>query len=646
MRAWHGSWLVTVVIRRLCHVAPLLLSLTGLLLVGGLGCADRIEGMDTGGLASADGGVRSDDDAAARDAGAASDATFDPDHLAEADCFDFTDDDGDGRVDCDDRGCGTAAICCALGSDRDACCVAQAAAGLDLSACASGDDARLCALGVASFGTSPLTLRDDLGASCTSEPVLVPADNVEADTGLVLGEILDPAVSRIRVGMALGGAAGDGLARIGVGLVADTTQRGRVVPLVAVVLSAGEIRLAIGEVEVPVAELAGSACEAAVPVELIVDPSGSVEVRVEGTSVFMGSLPSLSRSRLAVYGRHGAGDPAAWVSGVTVQRDVCSVLSPERATSPVLFGASPTARLGRVSVARRPGELGRAAVELDGRILPGTEVEGGIRIDDMDNPLVVVDVERTGPDWAAGASDPQLRVTTDGYQLLFAGQDADGSTHLFAMSFSATLGSPSTAVAVLSVDDAAELASGQFIAIDEPTYFERGGHGFLLYRAIATDYTELRIADVSSVLADALAAEAPPSLSSRDATYAEGMSAGVLRRSGDGDGFDRDEIGAARVLDLGDGVVRIFYAGRRGTRWSIGALVTTDLLHYDQVAEGTPLLGPSGAGFDALGVRSPELLAGPVAFGVAELTMYYTASAGTVSSLGLATQAIRVGATP
>src|SRR5690606_8306498 len=132
---------------------------------------------------------------------------------------------------------------------------------------------------------------------------------------------------------------------------------------------------------------------------------------------------------------------------------------------------------------------------------------------------------------------------------------------------------------------------------------------------------------------------------SRDASYAEGPTAGVLRRSGTDDGFDRDEIGAARVLDLGDGVVRIFYAGRRGTRWSIGALVTTDLLHYDQAAGGEPLLGPSGAGFDALGVYSPELLASPVAGGIAQLTMYYTGSAGTVSSLGLATQSIRVGAT-
>jgi hypothetical protein len=618
------------------------------LLFGGVGCAADATDPEGNEAGAGDGGIRALDDASAVD-GASLGGDADPDpglYAPETDCFDFVDDDTDGVVDCADPGCGEQVVCCALGSERAGCCAPQVAASLDLSDCAAGGDIRTCAAGVSTFGTAALSLRADL-AGCDAPSVLVPGDDASADTGVVLPGLLDPAVSRITVSMVVGGTATDGVARVGVALVPDAPLNGRVVPLVGVVLSAGELRVVIGEVELAIARVAEQACPTAVPVELVLDPSGAIEVRANGARIYTGAMPAAARARLAVYGRHGAGDPAAWVGGVSVRRDVCSVLAPERTTTPVLVGAAPGARIGRVSIARRDGEaLGRAAIEIDGRILPATEIAGGIRVDDTENPLVVADVPRAGADWSAGASDPQLRWTGTGYQLLFAGRDADGTSNLFAMSFSAGLGSPTTPAVILSMDEASALASAQFTAIDEPAYFERAGAGYLIYRASTAEYSELRLATLSITLADALASETPPELSSRDASYAEGSLAGVLRRSGTGDGFDRDEIGAARVLDLGDGVVRIFYAGRRGTRWSIGALVTTDLVNYDQAAEGAPLLGPSGAGFDALGASSPELVVSPIVGSVAQLSMYYTASAGTLSSLGLASQAIRVGETP
>jgi len=594
---------------------------------------------DGGGTASVDGSTV--------DGASSIDADIDPGLYApEADCFDFMDDEGDGVTDCADPGCGRAAVCCALGSELEGCCAPQVAASLDLTACSAGDDVRTCAAGVSSFGTAALALRSDL-AGCDAPAVMVPGEDASADTGVILPGLLDPSVSRITVSMIFGGTSSDGLARVGVALVPDAALRGRVVPLVGVVLSAGELRVVIGEVELARARITEQPCPSAVPVELVLDPSGAIEVLANGTSIYTGAMPTAPRARLAVYGRHGAGEPAAWVGGVGVRRDVCSVLAPERSVSPVLVGAAVGARVGRVSIARQELEtLGRAAIEIDGRILPATEIVGGIRVDDTVNPLVIADSARAGADWSGGVSDPQLRWTGSGYQLLFVGQDADGSSNIFAMSFSAGLGSPTPPVVVLTLQDASALAGDQFTGIDEPAYFVRGGQGYLIYRASTADRTELRLATLSVVLEAALADDTPPTLSSRDASYAEAPAAGVLRRSGSGDGFDRDEIGGARALDLGDGVVRIFYAGRRGTRWSIGALVTTDLLHYDQAAEGAALLGPSGAGFDALGVRSPELLVSPVVSGVAQLTMYYTASTGTVSSLGLATQAIRVGEAP
>ena len=79
----------------------------------------------------------------------------------------------------------------------------------------------------------------------------------------------------------------------------------------------------------------------------------------------------------------------------------------------------------------------------------------------------------------------------------------------------------------------------------------------------------------------------------------------VLEPSTDPLAFDRDEV-SAPVAITHAGVTRIYYAGRRGTRWSVGLLLQgTDRTFFRAANDGAAVLTPTGQGPDALGVSSP-----------------------------------------
>lgn len=615
---------------RVCHLVPLALAL-----VAGCRAGDGADRSEAGEI---DGGAGVFDDVGRSDARGVDAPPAPPDDRTEADCFDFADDDGDLAPDCADPGCGVAAICCALGSDAPGCCGGGAFEPLELGACPAGP-AAACLGTATSFGAMAVSLDADDACAPTEVPVaLVPAVSPNADSGLLLPDVLDPRVSRITLRFTLG-RAGAGLGRAAVGLVEDGSVGARVLPLVAVERTEGAVRLMVGEAEVARAGVDG--CDVAV--ELEIQPSGSYRVS-GGSLTSTGVLALPDRARVVIYGRQG--DAArAWVSGVEVRRDVCTRIAPERSAAPVLMGAPSDAVVGRLSVARAvPEAFGRAVVELDGDILPATEIAGGIRVDGLSNPLVPVGSPAAGADWALGASDPQLVAVSGGFLLLFAGLDEDGSSAIFAQRFGPALDAPQPARAVLRSIDA--VIGGGVTGIDAPAYFQDdAGRQFLFFRATLADRTELRFVEIDAPLDTALAESRDIDPTAGEALYADARPApGVVRASGETT-LSRDEIDAPRVIALGDGVIRIFYAGRRGTRWSVGALVTTDLRHFDDVADGEALLSGSGAGFDALGALHPE----PVRVGPAdraELLLYYTGTSGLATALGLAEQAIYVGAAP
>lgn len=76
--------------------------------------------------------------------------------------------------------------------------------------------------------------------------------------------------------------------------------------------------------------------------------------------------------------------------------------------------------------------------------------------------------------------------------------------------------------------------------------------------------------------------------------------------------------------------MRLFFGGRRGTRWSVGVLVSGDR-HTWREPSSRPVLAGSGAGHDALWARHPSAL---IADGRFEL--FYTASNGVALDIGRA----------
>jgi hypothetical protein len=86
-------------------------------------------------------------------------------------------------------------------------------------------------------------------------------------------------------------------------------------------------------------------------------------------------------------------------------------------------------------------------------------------------------------------------------------------------------------------------------------------------------------------------------------THVETSHLEALTRRGDvsHDGFTADDV-AHPSLVVHNGAWQVYYAGRRGTRWSIGLLASDELLHWRDV--GLVLSG-DGNGFDRLGASAP-----------------------------------------
>lgn len=134
---------------------------------------------------------------------------------------------------------------------------------------------------------------------------------------------------------------------------------------------------------------------------------------------------------------------------------------------------------------------------------------------------------------------------------------------------------------------------------DDPTWL---GEDALLVRELGERTRFVRLngsADSSSFAA--------ASVCGADSSCASGAASSdyVLQNSGEALAFDRDEIRSPVVVKT-EATTRVYYAGRRGTRWSIGMLQSSgNGLYFRASNEGNALLTGSGSGLDALSVSSP-----------------------------------------
>lgn len=607
----------------------------------------------------ADAGATSAWDAAAADA--AGPPTREDSDLT---CSDFLDDDQSGAADCADDGCHATAICCVGSTDPD-CCVAGASLDrvVDLATCTSGVVTD-CAPDVSLFGRALpiLTTQRDDGTLCGEATVLAPQGDARSDGGVLGATQFDTSSGIVtleaRIGVSTTSAAT--LDAIGVGLTDQTslpdTTSAHVRPIVALVVSATDqaLRTVAGDIVLashPLAPLLAVGDCPELELRIVTRPSGTFDTftRHVGSRTWVlldHDLPfqTTPSARAVAYGRStnpGAEGVHAWLASLSVDRATCDVLDPVRSTEGVFPGATgaihSVSRVGAVAVYERDGDVYAAGVDANGGlvVLGRSGAEG-------DRILAAGEASF----FAEGLADPELVAVGENLRLFFTAIGTGGRRAIGYLDFDATLSQrvmQSTPRELVPPD-----AVGA-VGVDGPTYFETsdqlavGGslHRYVVFRALlASGRTEIRAAELDGttpqlgLAAESRDADVAPvfytSASPVDATQALYANRGEMPTA-----FDADEIASPEIV-VYRGIVRLFYAARRGARWSIGMLRSPDFAHFERAYPDAVLAG-TGTGFDAVSVSDPDAVLDTTS---GRLTLYYTASDGTTVQPGLATQEV------
>lgn len=576
----------------------------------------------------ADAGPSSDAGGAGIDAGTGeTDAEYDSSGLdaaaARAACFDGDDNDGDGRFDCADLSCQTNVPSCCVGQSSATCCSDGAEHALALTGC--GPLLSSCAMpGVpfTAFGSPAPGVRT---FAADGVPSLVPGGQA-ADGGALLDRLLDPRAGAVRlsatIASPLEAPASGRVETVAVGFVdasVDASSLTRVAPIAGVVVSRSraEVLLVIAGDVVQRWELL---TEAPVTYTLELDPTGRVRLAASSGGIAADvAYPIDAPVRAVVYGR--TANPTETIAparllGMSVTPTVCDMPAAlARSAEPVVPapGADTTwadglVRIGEPDVLRYedpPGtEQVRMALVVDGDIYLATPGSGGFELTTLLGEPVMA---RPAQPWAVeGVSDPALVRIGDQLELLFTGWSGGRGTIARALWDTTT----------------------ERFVVDGPVpgLEASGGTGFSSIAPFSlggVPHAVVRVDDATG---------------QRLALYSLGAGAELVLRElraphpTDVFAFDRDEVDGPAVLVRG-GVYRLYFAGRRGTRWSLGLLVSDDGVDWHEPAVGKAVLSPSGAGFDALGVRDPAFdLVGD------QLRLYYAGDDGERVRVGVAVE--------
>lgn len=591
----------------------------------------------------------------------------------EVACGDFLDDAPGGGADCSDPNCSRARVCCVESTSAD-CCGAPAtlpAPTVDFRAasCALSSAAATCVSGVTGFGTAVSAfVRDVDDAACgDTTGAMAPQGGARSDAGLLFDQAHDIGSTAVAIEAHVGvGSAGAGsIDAIALGLTSQTDLgvTARVRPIVAIVVSATDqtIRAVAGDVSfdaVPLAPVFGGGGCRELDLRIETSPDGTFNAyyrrhddggALSWTPLEMGErfVPE-PLSHPVVYGRTtnpGLDGVHAWVRSVGVAAQLCDVLGPARSTETVFTGTVTAANVRSVT---RLGGL--AAYELEGSIY-SAGVDGNGRIDPTaapTNPPLIDPTIDAQPFYAAGAFDPELSQVGANVRLYFTGLSNDGERSIGYVDYAADL---MTRVTGSTPRQLFAPGSVGVLGADGPAYLEaldRSGarRRLLVFRAMVVDagasvaHSEIRALELAGP--DAVLGESPENITGVADTSLTGFysrsspldpGAALYRPMGGEASFDRDEV-AQPELVLYHGVFRVFIAGRRGARWSIGMLRSPDFQHFD-LASTTPILSGSGAGFDAVSVSDPDVfIEGD------RLWLYYSGANGVETRPGLATQTI------
>ncbi|MFK7987350.1 MAG: hypothetical protein AB8I08_15100 [Sandaracinaceae bacterium] len=566
-----------------------------LLLVGGCAGHDVMGACDEGNCEGADGGAAPGDAGPMFvDAGAVSDAGLSPTDTPpgfserggvdpDLSCSDGLDNDDTGSADCDDQlSCGASDYCC-FGSTNDACCDEQPAMSVLFSDCTDLDN---CAGLSNSFGAN---------APVVESGYFVPNGDGQ-DSGVVLGDPVDGRTDRIELRVDVEAPSGtcDCADAVAFGIGAAPAGQARAALDVAVMVrhAYGDIALVVAGEVVWTHDLSGySVADTGMhelPLELDLNPDGTLTLRLTATPERAGVQTTAAWTprpdrRVLLYGRtpNRAAMPMhtriASAAMISYRCEVPSALA-RSATPASVSGAQP-------SIVRHGSTLWMATAS-DGQIAFHNQQSGAW-----------VSVASTTLDQEGDLSNPALTVENERLVMYVEETTATRSAILrYEQNAEGVWGVP-TPVGLSRADwgqpSALTTTTDRWLAV---TNYDNGEISLFRWNDVEETY----------LLVD------------------------TLGPSGDHADFRQDEVADPELVEDGAGLLRLYYAGRRGTRWAIGVQISTNgTVWRDPVGEA--ILSSTGQGHDALGVRSPAVLIED-----GEVTLYHTASDGIDWSVGLA----------
>lgn len=575
--------------------------------------ATRFDGSagETGADAGPGGGGPADAGGGGADGGAADGgpmATPDPENAGFAGCFNGRDDSGNGLVDCEDSACGASAYCCVGDTSATCCTGAGAAIDATFSGCADPRDC-VSAPEVDWFGTPRPTIED---------AAFVPNGDTFDDSGLVLGPVVDPTRERVVLQASIAApidGCSDCLDVVALGLAdPPTADDVRVVPDVALMVRASRRDYAL----IVAGEVVGQhPLETSAPRDyrLELAPDGTVTLQVGSDPVLTARGPVRPGRAPLLYGRThnrtGLVEPAR-VESLSVRTFGCDIPSAmDRGESAVIpfEGVEWGSRVASSPSIVPDGDDTLVAFALSGDVhlargtASGSWMLGGSGR--VEAPVLV-------PEPGERFDDPELLREDDRFVVYLTHVTPGGTTVARALGeagHAEVFGRPEA----LTLPDDLTYA-------ESPSVVDDDGVRWLAVRTFVED--EPRVVLLEATDGDGLAFD-----------WAGGTledSVLVSRRADDRLRFDTDEVSDPELVIDGAGLMRVFYAGRRGTRWGIGVRVSGDRATWREPVDHAVLAG-SGAGHDALWARHPT-----ATITDGRLELFYTASDGVALDIGRA----------
>lgn len=525
-------------------------------------------------------------------------------------CYDRIDNDLDDALDCEDPACRTADPVCCVGSTE--CCTLDRTVGFNVPAeCADGPFADCAALDDALTAFGAVSPDFESGG-------LVPQGG-NAYGGVALGPPVDPRAGNLRLSATIDvpdTRCTDCIDAAGIGLFEELPEVGeRGVVKLGVLVNGSRQEIQVMVADRPVRTEALTTGSVTVEVFLRADGSATLSVTGAAAPIELDDIELPTELHPVLFGRtdNRAGEPAISVRSATVDVHDCDVPSALfRRADPVLPASSST---------WAPVELGRPAIVdtgTDGTPRPrvvfahaGSLLMAGVNgVGELVGESGPPDALLSPPAGYESLHDPWMLVHDERVVLFFAAERPDGKRELLR-----GIGAPGR---TLSFEDPAPVElPGDIDSIDGPTVWIDAD----AWRMIA----RVRDGDATRLVA----------LESFDEgetfTWVDGtQEASVVRAPDPTDVFalDRDEV-ASPALVVVDDTWRLYYAARRGQRWSIGLLVSKEGTAWRDLGA---VLEPGGNGFDALSVRDPAPWLTPSG----DVQLYYVASDGLDDILALA----------